>query len=252
MIFADVIAKARNLLAEPDPTGRFSDLELTTYVITAQDWFCLTLEWPEGTITQTATASQPEYALPLILKILRVSVAGQLCVPTTIPVLEGDALEIYDQSTSGTMQPRWQSQPALSYPVAATVDGSPVGQVPWQPNLRPRYYLRGGNLGFVPTPANAALISVDIIPMPPRPPLAPLTTAVSTILPDFMLEPLALKTVEQACLADDRLDKITEVQRELGGWVPKLKTWVGTFQRTNPLRPQPITYRSLQRAIPWR
>jgi hypothetical protein len=238
----DILQETRDLLAESDTTGRFSDAMLTRQINRGIDAVALAIEWPEANITQSTVAGTQEYQLPLMLKLLRVYLAGQECVPTTIPTLEGFALELYDQSTPGTAIPKWKNEPSAAYPVTKHMEqGYPVPQMPWQPGMRPRYYLRGGNLGFLPTPANVVTISCDIVPVVAKP-------AVSTdviLFPDFFIEPLAIKACELGKESDRHFDEAEYFSKKFEEkWLPKLRTWKEKFQWNLPRRPSPITYRS--------
>ena len=239
---SDVLTFTRDLLAEADTTGRFSDAMLTRLVARAIDAVALAIEWPEATLTQSTVAGTQEYQLPLMLKLLRVYLAGQECVPTTIPTMEGFPLELYDQSTPATAIPRWKNEPSAAYPVTTHGEqGFPVPQVPWVPNLRPRYYIRGGNVGFVPTPANVVTITADIVPIPSKP-----GAGTDVILyPDFFNEALGTKVAELAKASDRHFDEAKYFQdRFEQHWLPQLRTWKEKFVWHLPRRPSPITYRT--------
>lgn len=242
MNLGDVITYTRDLLAEYDTSGRYSDPLLTRFVYRAMDDLALELEWPESTLTQDATPGVQEYSIPPVLKVLRVYLGGQECVPTTIPTLEGSTLELFDQSTPGTAVPRWKSEPGATYPVLKHVEqGYPVPQVPWFSGMRPRFYFRGGSIGFVPTPVNTVTIALDVVPYPPKP--QAMTDTV--VFPDLFLEALATKAAEIAKESDQQYDAATYFRQKFASyWVPKLRRWKETFVVHLPRRPSPVTYRT--------
>ena len=149
MMLSDLLTFSRVLLAEPNqsPTGRWSDADLTVFINQAHTQIALDLDWLESTYTGTTVNGTQEYQLPETLKILRVYIAGEQIVPTTIPALGGDQIEIWDRSAPNN-QPQWAAQPADTYPLPGGLPpggqgsgwgrGVDAGNTPWSRGDRPR------------------------------------------------------------------------------------------------------------------
>jgi len=230
----------RVLSAEPDSTGRWSDANIATLVNSGTRAVALELNFPESTQSFTSQAGIQEYTMAENLKILRVYVAGQLIVPTDIPSLEGDQLQFYDQTGTGNA-PQWLTQPNTSYPVTNTPTGYPVtGTLPFYPGMRPMFYIRGGNIGFVPQPAGAYVVKLDLIPVPPV--LVNLTDL--SIFPSIADETIVWKALELAYFSDSNIDKAQYALNNFEQGMKKLRAWTNDYKHQAPHTPMPITYRT--------
>jgi len=249
MLLSDLITFTRLLLAEPEQTatGRWADTDLTTFINQAHTQIALDLDWPESTYTGTTVMGTQEYPLPETLKILRVYVAGMPIVPTTIPALGGDQLEIYDRSALNN-QPQWVAQPEETYPIQTGTTGTgnggwgrgaDAGNTPWSIGNRPRFYMRGGNIGFVPIPAGAYLAQIDFVPQPP-PLINP--TDVSIYQTTFK-DALCWKTTEYAMFSDNNSMLSTCVQ-SYQAELMKLRAWKEDLIKMLPRGVFPITART--------
>lgn len=113
----------------------------------------------------------PEYRVRAYVDVLRVKLSGMLLVPTTIPSMEGAAIQVYDR-TGAQYEPQWESQQAAPYPPAAptgNVRGAPApSNFPFIVGSPPVYYLRGkAQIGFVPPPGGIYTVQMDVVTMPP-------------------------------------------------------------------------------------
>lgn len=230
----------RVLAAEPDSAGRWSDLAITTLVNTGCRAIALEVNFPESQQTFVSTAGIQEYTMAENLKILRVYVAGQLIVPTDIPSLEGDQLQYFDQTGTG-QQPQWLTQTSAVYPVTNTPTGYPVSSaLPFYVGQRPMYYIRGGNIGFVPQPAGVYTVRLDLIPVPP---LLALQTDQS-IYPSVADEAIVWKALELAYFSDSNIEKAGYARNNFEQEMKKLRSWINDYKHQAPHTPMPITYRS--------
>lgn len=235
---AEINAFVRILLAEPSNTGRWSDSDLATLISAAQRDLALKIDWPVGQYTATSVNNQQEYTLPEIVKIQRVYFAGQPIPHMTIDELQGTGIELYDQ-TATNYQTQWQSQAAAAYPVASDV-GYPVPKVPYFAGQRPIYYQRGANIGFVPKPAGAYTITLDVVDMP-----ATLTNL--TDVSPFGLQckdALAYKTASLCLMADSKDDQANLMTARYLSECAKLESWRNQFNSTAPRNRQMITGRT--------
>lgn len=244
MVLNDLLSFTRLLLAEPTqtPTGRWSDADLITFINQAQTQIALEIDWPESTVSGYTTTNIQEYQMPELLKILRVYVAGQPIVPTTIPALQGDQIMMYDM-TAKNYQTQWQSQPTGAYPFASAATSPTGGNTPWQQGERPRFYMRGGNMGFVPIPSGSYYVQVDLVPQPP---ILVNSTDVSIYQTNFK-DAICWKAVEYAMFSDSNSMMTTATanyQIEAG----KLRDWRVNLQETLSKAPFPITHRTYFRA----
>ena len=236
----DLLTFERLLLAEPSqsPTGRWSDSDLTTFTNQAQTQVALDMEFPESTLTGYTTTNQQEYQMPELLSILRVYVAGQPIVPTTIPALQGDQVMMYDM-TANNYQTQWQSQASGVYPFASVPTSPTGGNTPWMQGERPRFYMRGGNMGFVPIPSGSYLVTVDLLPQPP---ILVNPTDTSIYQTNFK-DAICWKSVEYAFFADNN-PQISLAQQNYQSELSKLRYWKEQMQKTLSHAPFPITRRT--------
>jgi hypothetical protein len=243
MQLQDINTFIRYLVAEPSqsPQGRWQDADIAIFASQAQTQVALDLDWPESSYTGYTVANVQEYQMPEALKILRVYLAGQPIVPTTIPALQGDQLEIWDQSAPGNI-PQWLYQQSQVYPFVSGTYGYNAfnaGNTPWCQNERPRFYIRGGNIGIVPKPVGAYFMQIDLIPQPPT--LVNLTDV--SIFQTTFKDAICWKCVEYMFFGDTNSLLNTAMQnyeKELG----KLRSWKADYQKMLPRGVFPITSRT--------
>lgn len=240
MTLSDINALFRIFTAEPDNTGRWSDSDVATLINEAQNFISLQIEWPVGHWQATSVNGTQEYTQPQLIKIERVYLAGQPCIPTDIATLEGTQIEFYDQTNPTTAYtPNWNSQPVTAYPVVNTQMGYPNGVSPYYVGERPQYYLNGGNLGFVPPPAGAYTMDIWGIAVP-----TPLVNLADVcVFPDFFKSALAHKAAEIALHADSADDRAQQQALKFAEWMPQLRAWKRTLLKNKSRGPRPITYR---------
>lgn len=233
----DIINKTRIYAAEPNPGGRWSDSDILSLADDACTAVSMRADFPESIFKMTALSGTQEYALPEVMAILRVYVAGQLIFPTDIPTLQAEQIEVFDQS-GANYTPAWTQVAAATYPVANDM-ASPVPAVSYYPGQRPQFYLRGANIGFVPTISGTPTIQIDAIPIP-----IPLTAAgTQTNYPHIFLPALAHHTAAAMYSADSN-DAMANI--ELGKYELALKdivAWKRNFVRNKPRRTFLYPYR---------
>lgn len=190
----DLVNGLRLLLADQYTAsdGRWTQDALLNFIDRGHKRIVRDVRFPDCRITFPTVPTSQLYPVPLMLVTDAVYVAGQLAVPTDVPTLEGRQINYYDQrgdgsttagpysdaplGTVGQNAPLWAVQEPLSYPVSgswstpawpALTQGqfAPDAQ-PWDILSRPRYYWRGGYIGFVPTPANVVTVCIDGVRMP--------------------------------------------------------------------------------------
>ena len=241
MQLQDINNFVRLLLGEPEqtPQGRWSDTDLTTFINQAHTQIALDLDWPESTYTGYTLQGTQEYQMPETLKILRVYLAGQPIVPTTIPAMGGDQVELWDQSAPGNI-PQWLAQPQVNYPYAGNLGNSyTAGNTPWMQGERPRFYPRGGNIGFVPIPSGVYFVQIDLIPQPP-----PLVNGGDvSIYQTTFKDAICWKTCEYALFGDTNSMLSVAVQNYQSELV-KLRAWKTDYQKMLPKGVFPLTTRT--------
>lgn len=246
MTLSDLDQEFRRNTGETDPSGRWSYADVAGWVNEARNFLALLIRWPDTTWTQTLTGGSgtgiTEIQLPEILEIDRVYVAGQPIVPTTIPALEGTDIQYYDESsTDGTFKPQWNTQAYAGYPVSNAQMGYPAGMSPFYVGQRPRYYLRGGNIGLIPSPSGSFTMQIDGI----APPTALVNPGDVDVFPSFFKYALAHKAAELAFLADKAMDSAQAQEALYKDHEKELITWRRTVQKNVPKGPRLITYRHL-------
>lgn len=152
MTLNDVGTLSKQLIRETN-SDVISLPQMEAYVTLAYHDWCRELQWPEATWTQNtltppgASATAQEYQMPTdINKIFRVYLNGQRCRPSSIPLLEGDVI--------GLFNPNWRILPSAVIPALTsmtTLQAVPITSGPSFSDLV--YYTRGGYLGFMPAPA---------------------------------------------------------------------------------------------------
>lgn len=203
MLLGDEINQVRYLLDEPDPSGRFSNVELTADINAARRDVSLVTRFPEIQLNGNTAANVQEYALSEdIIEVKRVYVAGQRCPKTDIPTMEGDQLGLYDQSTP-TYQPQWIAAPAAAYPISNDCGYPAPTALPYYPGMRPMYYPRGSStIGLQPKPNGIFTLRVEGIALCPD--LVDLADV--DVFPRFYLDSICWKAVEYAMYADKNPD----------------------------------------------
>jgi|SRR5271166_5700689 len=259
MTLGDETQTLRRFIAETNPAGRWNDYDTGDFINRARKQLMIDWEWPETSIFITAISGQQEYdtrnntvtpPVEQVNKILRVYVAGQLCVPTTIPLMDGSQIELFDQ-TALNFTPQWLAVPATSYPVSSD-SGFPQTRAPFFPGMRPRFYLRGPfNIGFVPAPLGTPTIQLDIIPTPPL----LLAESDPDIFPDNCREAIAWKAAELAMFGDNpNPDKVQMADACYARYLRELKQvlipWKRNFVEFGPKGPQVLTYRAFFQGAP--
>lgn len=244
MTGGDINNLFRVFTAEPDNQGRWSDADAYTLINEAQNLISLELEWPVVHLSSTSVNGTQEYAMPEIIKIERVYLQGQPCVPTDISTLEGVQIGYYDQnSTQTAYTPQWNSNVTDTYPVTNTQTGYPNGVSPYYVGQRPQYYENGGNIGFVPIPAGTYTIDIWGIGVP-----TPLAASTDTcVFPSFFKSAIAHKAAELAFLSDSQTAKAQTQALKFMEWMPQLRTWKRDLLKNKPRGPRPITYRHFYR-----
>lgn len=223
MIGSDCVTRARQLLNDPNNTGRWSDNTLLGYLSEAQQVLIRDIQFPESRIIIDTIADQQEYSTPELITVYRVYMNGQLLVPQDLQTLEGHQIQQYDQGlASGAREPGTQApgsggpagnlgnytpavwvEPPATYPVANNWGTPGPDAGPWTPvsvGGRPIYYWRGGFIGIVPAPAAGGYsLTIDCLIVP-----TDVTTLGQTMLfANNMRMALVWKMVEYAKFSDD-------------------------------------------------
>lgn len=250
MISGDVINDWRRLVNEPN-TNRFTVQDSIDFLNKAQRQLATEIDFPEATYTISTVSGQREYALTEMIKILRVYIVGtdgsqQILFGTNIGILEGDITESYD-NTSGAFlgqpvqSPQWLTQQPQAYPVQSPQIGGIVPTAAgYTQTSRPQYYLRGGNIGLVPTPVAVVTIKVDYVPMPP------IVTSLSDTLefPAHFMDALVYKMAQYSRMADNSPAAVQNMQLYQNELQNTIRPWKDSLQATKPKKFIPITKRS--------
>jgi hypothetical protein len=144
-----------------------------------------------------------------------------------------------------TGQPQWATQTPTAYPFVNSWGVPAPRGLPFFAGQRPRYYRRGGWLGFAPAPTSGTIITVDCVRVPDT-----LTSDGQTVLvPDVFTDAIAYRVVSQ-CLRSDRdpaarglaTDWANDFEKEI-----RLKrTWKRQYSLEDD-QFQQLTYRSAYR-----
>jgi hypothetical protein len=243
----DIVTTVRNLANEPSSQGRFADLEIYNYINMATIQVMVRTEWPEATYSWTSDGinigPNTELNLPEIYALLRVYVAGQPCVPSSIPILEGDAIQNPDMSGTA-YQPRWVQAPFTGYPVASQIGGPASASLPYFQGQRPSYYMRGGALGIAPPPRAGYTVSFDCYPAPS------ILAAPSdiTFFPQLFKEAIAARTMAYMYFADNTDGGNSRSSQSMQQYDDQIKNvllpWKMQFMRNLPNKPMPVPHRT--------
>jgi hypothetical protein len=181
----EVINDWRRNVNEPN-TNRFTVADSIDFLNKACRQVAIDLPYTEGTWSFPTIAGQKEYAMLETIRILRVYILGapdpitgltpkQLLEPTDIPSMEGDNQNYFDASSGfrlgqPPLTPQWiaeQPRPYPNYNHQTNQFGYGKSSHIWRHGDKPRWYMRYGNIGFVPPPNAVYTVNVDHIPVPP-------------------------------------------------------------------------------------
>lgn len=230
----------RVMVNEPN-TNRFTVQDSLDFLNRACVQAALEIQFAEGTYTFSTVANQREYAMLETVQILRVYILGQngtqmLLEPTDIPTMEGVKMNVFDRSSGSVagnppLSPAWLTEQPVQYPyqpLRSQNQGLPTNT--WVHGDPPRWYMRGGNIGFVPPPNDIQTVVVDHIPKPP--------TAVSTSslleFPETMKDMLVYKMAQYSRLADGSSDAAKDAQL-FDIEANKQRKWLDRFQASKSL-----------------
>ena len=255
---SEIISAARALLNDTTG-GRWTNTTLLQFLTMTARELMRDVKWPPATITGWTIAGLQEYQLPdEMIHTYSVYLFGQLCTQTTIETLEGHQIQRYDQSgmsgtqspgsggpsgNTGNYAPRWTIQPPADYPVS-NVWGYPRPDAQgWSGGQPPRYYFRGGYIGFVPAPANGPALDGNGNPIPNITiygailPMQVLELEQRLFFPDLFSEALEWGVVCKCKFSDDtqstkesRTFALEQYTMQAG----KLRMWSKNYQGDEP------------------
>lgn len=261
MLASDCLAYERILLATPAiAPNRWPDPQLLLLTERAIKTMVERIVFPESRLSFMTPVTQQQWQLPDMHRLYRVYLNGQICVevPGNIDTLEGDQIGFNDQTAQGAvasgsgaapggtlMLPQWAVQTPTAYPFINSW-GIPSPRVqPFFQGQRPRYYRRGGFIGFVPAPVSGTLLTIDCVLVP-----GPITSGTDRLLvPDQFMDGIVFRVVSQA-LRSDR-DQVTRaLASDWEGDFEKEIRLKRTWKRQYSLEDdqfQQLTYRSAYR-----
>jgi hypothetical protein len=238
MQLTDEIALCRILLAE-QTQNRWTDSDLTNLINRGRQQIAFDVQWPEITFTTSTTPLVSGYPLPEQQKILRVYLGGQLIVPTSLPDQDGSILQIWDESGTNNA-PAWNVEPSSAYPQTATYAGQQATAQTWTPMGRAVFYLRGGNIFFIPMPSSVATIQIDAVPIPN----VLVNPGDYDIFPDNFRDAICWYAVGYALFAD-KDPMATQALQMYETCSRKLQAWKNEMLAFRPRTPVIVTYRTL-------
>jgi hypothetical protein len=213
LVASTIIAQVRLLGSVPNQNqGRWSDTNLLVFIDMAQKYLVQELLFPECRLITTTVANTQYYTLPETHRLYRVYIDSQIIVPVPggIDTLEGTQIGMYDQTGSGpvssdapqggaTASPQWATITPTAYPYIANYGAPAPATQPAFIGSVPRYYRRGGGIGFVPEPLNAATLTVDGVFTPPT-----ITSSTQILLvPSYYQDALTWYSIVLMKFADD-------------------------------------------------
>ncbi|MGH7745687.1 MAG: hypothetical protein ACREQ5_12995 [Candidatus Dormibacteria bacterium] len=253
MLTSDVVTFCRSLINDPSSQGRWSDATLINFYNQAQQCLLRDVRFPQSRAIGSTVSNQQEYPIPDIIEIYRVYLAGQLAVVTTLETIEGAQVQLWDQGfNTGVQQqappsgsggppgvvpgfsPSWIVQQSEQYPFQ-NVWGTPAPDAQaWAAGQRPRYYLRGGSLGLVPTPGNIVSLVIDCLRVLPD--SAHLTD--ESFFPLNFREALAWKMAEFAQFSDADSSAAGRAQYAMQKYEQRMKQHREDIERMNGIEPR--------------
>lgn len=214
MVVSDRTVYERILLNTPGTnSNRWPETYLIPMVDRATKAIVARIRFPDSRLSLTTASANQEIQLPDTHRIHRVYLNGQICVeiPGGIDTLEGNQILFNDQTATGALPtgsgaapggtaqlPQWAIQTPTVYPyLNSWGTPSPMSQ-PWIVGSRPRYYRRGGFIGFVPAPAIGTIVTVDCVLVP-----ATLTSDTQFIMvPDNFADAIDAYVLNRALMSD--------------------------------------------------
>lgn len=254
----ELVAETRIKLGDLNPNGRWTNPSLLANIDRAHKRAVRLLLYPDARVILPTVSGVQLYRWPLMLRTDAIYIAGQPIVPSDLATLEGRQINQYDESGDGSQipspygdapagtvtqgggvaAPAWAIQSPLSYPDlnGQWVRPAPDAQ-PWSQSQRPRYYWRGGWLGFDPPPANSNLaIQVDGVVMPDT--ITSLGQQLPT--PDNFLDLITWMAVSLCKFPDDS-DRSEKMKKEADGEATselrQLRMWLKDYR--GPVRDGP-------------
>jgi len=214
MFVSDRTNYERILLNTPGTnSNRWPESYLIPMVDRATKAIVARIRFPDSRINCVVATSFQEYQLPETHRIHRVYLNGQICVetPGNVDTLEGDQILVSDQTATGAVPlgtgaaqggtaslPQWAVQTPTTYPyLNSWGTPAPMSQ-PWIVGSRPRYYRRGGYIGFVPAPAFGTVITIDCMLVPPT----LIADSQQIVVPDNFADAIDAYVMNRALMSD--------------------------------------------------
>jgi hypothetical protein len=253
---SDVAELARGWLGEYYSSGAFSDNQMMLWVERAQKEVVKKIRWPEALLSWSTVPGVQEYAFQEPVRVKRVYIQGQPIIRTDFATLEGRQIEMYDQTAQGTgpagtyeygepsantqggYVPQWSATPGSTYPVNSAQFGMANFAAPWYSGSRPKYYFRGGIIGFVPYPMSVSPVQAAIVKVPNK------ITSLNDMLiaPDGSVEAMAWLVVYWAYFQDrdnsGAAQLRTEAMANYREQLSDLWRWVKRFEGDGPNGPK--------------
>ncbi len=232
----------RRNVNEPN-TNRFTVADSIDFLNKACVQAAMDLPFTEGTWSFPTIADQREYAMLETVRILRVYILGAagekiLLEPTDIPSMEGENQNYFDSSSSFIQgqpkdTPQWIAEQPRPYPNTFhqhNQHGFGKSSWIWRHGDKPRWYMRYGNIGFVPPPNAIYTVNVDHIPVPPT------VVTLSDLLefPELYRDILVFKMSEYSRQADGSSDGDRNNQKYMSK-VKQQKEFWDKFQISKPM-----------------
>lgn len=242
----------------PADNGRWSDATLMKYLDRANKKVVRKVRFPDSRIVWQTVAGQQLYQIPtVILEPRAVYLGGQLLVPTTLDVLEGRQIQLYDQRGQGTQSagsdgpvgnlgvgvPVWSIMPPLTAPFNGRWTYPAPDAQPQGASQQYRYYRRGGYLGITPAPAQSGVyLEFDALRLPDT-----LTTNAQVMtVPDNFMEALCWRAAVMTAFSSKTQMSEAELQdakNEYQEAIVELMTWRDTQEDVGADMPKVMTYR---------
>ena len=182
MLVSERTTYIRSLINTPGTnSNRWPESQLIAHVDRAQKSAVARVRFPDSRLSLTTTNTNQEYTMPDTHRIHRVYVNGQICAetPGNIDTIEGKQILYNDQTGQGALStgsgaapggtqylPQWAIQTPTAYPYANSFGPPAPMSQPYYPGQSPRYYRRGGWIGFIPAPTSGAILTIDCVLVP--------------------------------------------------------------------------------------